>query len=323
MRKILSIILLLQSATVLAQDPHFSQYFASPLTINPAHTGNINEDLRAIALYRQQWWSVGTPYNTGTISYEQKLLKNSLDSKNRFGIGGMFMFDESLGGGLKSSYLSLSTSYHIGLNSSGTSRIGVGFQGTFGNRRINLSKLSFENQFSSGGFNLNLPTGENSLSNLKSFFDLNAGLIYSLETENNKYSFGFSTYHITTPKQTITGDEDSRIPRRYNLQGSADISLKNSDDKLLFSFLYMNQAKATSVNLGAAYQYQLGSATDNKFLIGGIFYRFNDAIYPYLSYKNKNYQFSLSYDAVVSDLRLATPRTGSMELSVIYAPNFK
>lgn len=29
-------------SSLFAQDPHFSQYFASPLTLNPAYTGKFN-----------------------------------------------------------------------------------------------------------------------------------------------------------------------------------------------------------------------------------------------------------------------------------------
>ena len=62
-----------------AQDPNFSQFFSSPLNINPALTGNINADWRAIANFRDQWIGPASPYVTGTLSYDKKLFseKNS------------------------------------------------------------------------------------------------------------------------------------------------------------------------------------------------------------------------------------------------------
>ena len=45
------------TTTALAQDPHFTQYFTSPLTLNPALTGLVQGDLRFAANYRQQWAS--------------------------------------------------------------------------------------------------------------------------------------------------------------------------------------------------------------------------------------------------------------------------
>ncbi|HOA38555.1 MAG TPA: type IX secretion system membrane protein PorP/SprF, partial [Flavihumibacter sp.] len=35
-----------------AQDPHFSQFFASPLTLNPAYTGKFNGTVRVSGNYR-------------------------------------------------------------------------------------------------------------------------------------------------------------------------------------------------------------------------------------------------------------------------------
>jgi hypothetical protein len=37
------------------QDIHFSQYYASPLSLNPANTGNYDGDWRLMNSYRQQW----------------------------------------------------------------------------------------------------------------------------------------------------------------------------------------------------------------------------------------------------------------------------
>ena len=41
-----------------AQDVHFTQYFTSPLTLNPAMTGLVPDDIRAAANYRTQWTAV-------------------------------------------------------------------------------------------------------------------------------------------------------------------------------------------------------------------------------------------------------------------------
>ena len=37
-----------------AQDVHFTQYFTSPLTLNPANTGLVNCDWRVSSNYRTQ-----------------------------------------------------------------------------------------------------------------------------------------------------------------------------------------------------------------------------------------------------------------------------
>ncbi|RYE11728.1 MAG: type IX secretion system membrane protein PorP/SprF, partial [Sphingobacteriales bacterium] len=48
--------LLLCTAKSFAQtDPHFSQYYANPLYLNPALTGVIDGDYRATVNFKQQW----------------------------------------------------------------------------------------------------------------------------------------------------------------------------------------------------------------------------------------------------------------------------
>src|SRR6201996_7040423 len=58
---------------VVAQvDPHFSQYYAYPLWLNPALTGVFNGDVRLNINTRQQWSNVSDGYNTGGISADFK-----------------------------------------------------------------------------------------------------------------------------------------------------------------------------------------------------------------------------------------------------------
>src|SRR5687767_15825098 len=91
-----------------AQDPSFSQFFSSPLNINPALTANINADWRAIANFRNQWIGPASPYITGTISYDAKMFQKKVPNVeydgNSFGLGGMLMYDKAMGGVVKSSY---------------------------------------------------------------------------------------------------------------------------------------------------------------------------------------------------------------------------
>src|SRR5687767_8728276 len=48
-------ILLLVNMSSYGQDPSFSQFFSSPLNVNPALTANINTDWRIISNIRNQW----------------------------------------------------------------------------------------------------------------------------------------------------------------------------------------------------------------------------------------------------------------------------
>src|SRR5436309_1154665 len=61
------------NTTVLyAQDPHFSQFFEAPLLRNPSLAGLFAGDIRVQGVYRNQWGSVSTPYQTGSFNFEYK-----------------------------------------------------------------------------------------------------------------------------------------------------------------------------------------------------------------------------------------------------------
>src|SRR5678810_1107516 len=74
MKFFITLFFLMIAANVLAQDPHFSQFFSSPLTLNPAFTGKFNGQVRAAANYRNQWPTINRAYETGTASVDFPIL---------------------------------------------------------------------------------------------------------------------------------------------------------------------------------------------------------------------------------------------------------
>jgi type IX secretion system PorP/SprF family membrane protein len=320
MRKALTILFIFISAgKAWSQDPLFSQYFSSPLTMNPALTGNFEGLQRVAANYRKQWWQVGSPYNTGTISFEQKLFKEKIEDESRFAIGGMFLTDESLAGGFRSTTGSLSAGYHQALDKLGVHSIGTGIMGTFSNRIVDFNRLTFGSQFTSGGFDPSLPSGEYFPMGLKPYFDVNAGLVYSYNDGENSIYIGSSVYHAAKPRFSLFQDSVSRIPRRYTIHGGANFYLgRNTYHRLTLSGIYMQQAKASELTFGMAYGHYIGNEYDAKYIYMGAFFRKGDAIYPYVSLQMNDIQVGLSYDVNISRLKNIAPRYGSIELTFIY-----
>ena len=142
--------LLLAFATVLslqaaAQDVHFTQYFTSPLTLNPANTGLVNCDWRVSGNYRSQWGSVNsTPYVTGTISYDMALLKGKLNG-DALGFGVLGLYDKSGTGALQNITAGLSLAYHkrLSQNEEKPQNLSIGVQGFFVQKSIDFNKLKF------------------------------------------------------------------------------------------------------------------------------------------------------------------------------------
>ena len=75
-----------------AQDLHFSQWFNSPLTTNPANTGFIPDaDYRLGANYRNQWSSImSVPYKTMSVWGDAQVFRNRIES-GWVGVGGAIL----------------------------------------------------------------------------------------------------------------------------------------------------------------------------------------------------------------------------------------
>ena len=70
MKKIFSLFLMSVGVTAVtsAQDPNFSQFFASPLTLNPALTGKFDGTFRVAGNFRNQWPTINNAFVTKTAS---------------------------------------------------------------------------------------------------------------------------------------------------------------------------------------------------------------------------------------------------------------
>src|SRR3954469_10407053 len=152
MKFFITIFFIALASTVTAQDPHFSQFFSSPMTLNPAFTGKFDGVMRAAANYRNQWPTINRAYETGTLSVDFPILSNHIPSTDTWGIGLMGYTDKSAAGAVAFNYFSLSTAYHKGLDEDGYKQLGAGFQATYSNFLINTSKLTFEDQLTPYGF---------------------------------------------------------------------------------------------------------------------------------------------------------------------------
>ncbi|HYK55270.1 MAG TPA: type IX secretion system membrane protein PorP/SprF, partial [Flavisolibacter sp.] len=87
MRKLfLSLFLLSAVLSSKAQDPNFSQFFASPLTLNPALTGKFDGAFRVAGNYRNQWPTINNAFTTATVSVDAGILRNSIPDYDQFGV---------------------------------------------------------------------------------------------------------------------------------------------------------------------------------------------------------------------------------------------
>ena len=316
---VITLLLVMRSAN--AQDPSFSQFFSSPLNINPALTANINADWRLISNLRDQWIGPASPYVTGTISFDSKIMQNKVPNVeteyNIIGVGGMLMFDYAMSGVVKSTYASLNLSYNIKLMEDDyrKQRIGLGFGAIYGSRRIDFSRIDFEEQFTGYGFNTNLPTGETALSNMKPYFSPSAGIVYTYSTPNSNFDFGVAGFHLNKPKQTFLEDEHQYLAMRKVVHANFEKFL-NERVVLNTNAIYQFQSQANYFSVGGALGYYLGDAAQSL-LTGGLWYWSKNALIPYVGLAYKDFQFGVSVDITTSKLNQATRKPKTWELSLI------
>lgn len=299
-----------------AQDPNFSQYFSSPLILNPANTGNFLGKNRSSFQYRNQWQGIGDPYITGTGSFETKILKNTINEGIlSFGINGLY--DKTAAGLLKSNYVSFSIGYHIFTDNSNESKLSVGFQSTLVSKKLDFENITFADQFSSYGFNLTLPNNQNFQNKTIFYSDWNSGMMYSNEKESYSFYIGMSTYHLTKPRESFLNDNSTRIPIRSTIHGGFTLHLSNNG-KLFTSGMINKQGTSSESLIGMVYGVERYVDYKQFLFLAGTWYRMNENIIPYLGYMFKNFQLGLSFDVNVTNKFHSNFKNRSFELSMVY-----
>jgi type IX secretion system PorP/SprF family membrane protein len=303
---------------VVAQDPNFSQFFASPLTLNPASTGKFDGDFRMAANYRNQWPTINNAFTTYTVSADASILKSRISEVDQFGVGVMGFRDQSGNGVIKYDYVAFSTAYHKGLDENGFNQIGAGFQATFATKKLDVTSLKFEDQLRSDGFTgiTQESFAQNRLS--LSYLDVNAGILYNGTSNGlNNYYLGVSMYHINRPKESFMNGQ-FYLPSRVTIQAGGMLPV-GQDDAIHFSGNHSRQANATNTLIGGAYMMNMNPgqpSPTNLYL--GTWIRFGDAIIPYVGLEFGEFHVGATYDVNVSSLKPASNMRGGAEISLIY-----
>jgi type IX secretion system PorP/SprF family membrane protein len=300
-----------------AQDLHFSQYFNAPLLVNPANTGfEPDADWRLGINYRNQWASlISDPYKTMSVWGDAQLFNKRFEN-GWMGVGGALLRDVAGTGGLTATRAFGSVAYHqlIGV----ASLLSAGFQFGWVNKRIDFSKLTFDNQWNGKFFDVTAPSGEQFAYSSVGYFDLGAGLNYAYFPSSIAYlNAGFSASHINRPSESFFSSKgvDARLDIRYTvfLNGA----FKLNDQWIINPNTYISKmGTAWETVLGINANYNL-SGDGSIQVIGGMYYRANDAVIPMVGYQWNDYKLTVSYDATSSALKTYDQTRGAYELSIV------
>lgn len=318
MRNILHIVflsaLLLTGGSLCAQDLHFSQFFNSPLTTNPANTGFIPDANYRLGInYRNQWTSVPVPYKTMSAFGDFQVFREKLEF-GWLGIGGVILRDVAGSGNLTSTKVYGSIAYHQLLGES--SLLSLGFNAGTANKRIDMNKLTFDNQWNGKFFDAAAPSGEPITQSSITYYDMQVGMNYAYFPNDNVYiNTGFSVHHVNKPRESFYSS-NNQIDRRYI--GFLNASIKVSDVLILNpSAYYTTQAGAQETVMGGYAAYNLQGNGDKQ-LFGGLYYRLKDAAFFLLGYQLGNVRMMFNYDVTTSSLATTNTGRGAYELSIIY-----
>lgn len=308
-----------------AQDIHNTQYFATPLTLNPANTGLVQCDLRVSVNYRNQWSSVSSyPYNTTIASFDVATLKGKLNNGDALGVGVVAFYDRAGTGGYTNLSIGPSVAYHKALGAAKQHTLSLGVQALLVQKSINYNKLTFEDQYDYTGNIVTQNSSDYFANTDLTYPDFAAGILYSGRvSEHSTIYAGFSTYHLTTPVESfLKNGSEHKIHRRYTayVGGSFDL---NDNVTLYASGLYQAQAKANETVIGSAIGFILNPGYDPEYhkstvLYLGGWYRFGDAISPYVGLSWTKMQLGFSYDVTTSNFTTATNGNGAFEVSFIF-----
>lgn len=287
-------------------DPHFSQYFIQPMTLNPALTGAIEGDYRVSAIWRSQY---NNTFTTKGLSAEMPTNKNlnlGVNILNQSSTGGAYNYTNAY---LSLAYTGVRFKDHF---------IAMGMQAGIINRTFNTGKLQFGDQWVSGlGYNPNSSSSEVVTKPSVYSPDISAGIAYFDATPDKKANVfaGVSAFHLTQPQDPFisSGDKD-KLPMRLSAHAGVRI-IVNDFFNFVPNVLYMKQGDTEEKMLGAYLQINASNKTD---LMIGANYRVKDAVSPFAGFYHNGLTFGLSYDVTASTKNAMALNRNSLEVSLSY-----
>ncbi len=319
-----------------AQDPHFSQFYASPLTLNPAIAGTYNGTFRISSIYRDQWRSaLDNPLRTFSVSGDVKFDLNygKKNMPDLVAVGITFFGDRASTFDFNTNQILLTAAYHKALDKKTKQYLGIGIQGGIFQKSINYENLTFQDQFNAvNGYTL--PGSENLPPNNSAFGDFSLGMYYSI-TPSKNFSFhaGAGYFHMNNPNISFYNTPDIIDPNVFKTDTlhakwsvHTGASFKTTDRMSVQPRVNaLIQGPYSEVNIGATFRYKL-SKTAGQYLLFGPYVRgvknYNnfglESVIGMVGLEMNNFILGLSYDQNVNNLINSRRSLSSLEISLTY-----
>ncbi len=331
---ILGLVMLISSVAE-AQDIHFSQFYLSPLNLNPAMTGVMNCNHRLVANFRNQWASVlrSNAYNTYSASYDQRI---PIARYDYLGVGGTLWGDRA--GQTKFSTLQgrLSASYSkkMGGDRDRSHYLVVGADVGLTQRSIDYSAAQWGLQNNNGVFDGGLASGETNLNRDNFLFaDVAAGLLwFTVFDEDNNFYVGGAYSHLNRANQSFDKSKFQPLWSKFTIHAGGEFML-NRTVGIVPGIVGFIQGPSFQLNPGAALKFILSSRSsfDYQAFQAGVWARIAnryiektksgllmDALILSTRFDYNQFSVGFSYDLNVSTLTAASNYNGGFEFALVY-----
>lgn len=327
---LIALFIVVATLNVKAQDPFFTQYYASPLNVNPAMMGVFQGQWRMNTNYRQQWGGIFSdiPLRTIHASFDYRI--NVVDEDYlAFGINavqdetGAFSRLKSTRGALGVSYMKQLSGNRY---SSSDQYLVAGIQVGPGQFRAATDGLWFDRQYDSVaiGVNNNLASGEVApQSNM--YLDYTAGLMWYMVSDDNQSMYiGGSAHHLSNPNISFFGNKSESLRRRFSINAGGEFPI--SDElSVLPSMMASLQGPSMMTQFGSNFRYSNHDWQEVAVRIGGAYRLSNkysgilgDAFTVTGMLEMNGWVFGASYDIHTSTILRPTNGRGAWEISLIY-----
>lgn len=292
------------SIQVKAQDPIFSQFYATPLQLNPAFAGTTLAP-RITLNHRSQWQQIEGGFKTYAATYEQ-----SVEELNS-GFGLILLSDNAMNGVYRKNQFSVAYGYRLQINDG--LFIKFGMEAGMIQNRLDWERLQFGDQIDPvTGFTdpfgtpfLSEETPPEELN--KTLLDISAGLlIYG----KNFYG-GISLKHLNRPDESflrINQNLSAGLPLRISAQAGYEISLLKDNNQKQPSFISPNVLFVQQGSLG---QINAGAYAGMGLFYGGLWYRHTfsnpDAAIGLAGVRYRSFKIGYSFDFTLSQLAASSP----------------
>ena len=245
---VVTVFIALLPVGVNAQDPLFTQYYNSPLSINPAYVGTGRNDFRMSGVYRTQWQHLPYSLKYMTIGIDKYFrgLPNVGIQVNHYREGFLYTTQPYLLLG----YIPLEENANNNEMNS-VPKLSFGMKVGFTTTRIDRSKLLFADQLSLTGitgaataFDLN-----KNYQSTSPIFDASAGAMYFV----GNTLFGVALNHVNSPKTGLLNRVDTvSLPWRWTVHGGffQKYQLFNTDVYGKINAIFNCQGKSTQLQVG-------------------------------------------------------------------------